>query len=259
MLIDLLVDPFDTSWPKVRDLAVAAEEQGYGGVWTWDHLSGVVHGQRHVLEAWTLLSALAAVTSRVALGPLVLNPANRDAGVVAQMAATLQEVSGGRVLLGLGAGTGPVGTYAIEQQALGRTPGHDPERRAALVEQIAVIRRAWSGTLDGTGGFLVPDPTPPIVVGGFGRRMAELAGRYADGLNTQAALPRLEEVVGAARASSAHPDRFLVTTFASLDHRWLDPDSAPHRRLAALGNDRLQLIVRPDLDPARLPAPSGNP
>ncbi len=61
--LDLLVDPFDASWPQVRDLAVAAEERGWDGVWTWDHLSGVVHGQGHVLEGWTLLSALAAVTS----------------------------------------------------------------------------------------------------------------------------------------------------------------------------------------------------
>ena len=50
MLLDLLVDPFDATWPELRDLAVAGEERGWAGVWTWDHLSGTTHGQGHVLE-----------------------------------------------------------------------------------------------------------------------------------------------------------------------------------------------------------------
>ncbi|MET0160922.1 MAG: LLM class flavin-dependent oxidoreductase, partial [Acidimicrobiales bacterium] len=181
MHLDLLVDPFDATWPQVRDLAVAAEAQGYGGVWTWDHLSGVVHGQDHVLEAWTLLSALAAVTSRVMLGPLVLNQANRDAGVVAQMAATLQAVSGGRLLLGLGAGTSPTGSYVAEQLALGRVPAHDPERRAALAEYIAVIRQVWAGTVGGVDGFLCPDPPPPVIVAVFGPIPANTVTRKRSG------------------------------------------------------------------------------
>ena len=255
MHLDLLVDPFDASWPQVRDLAVAAEEGGWDGLWTWDHLSGDVHGQSHVLEGWTLLSALAAVTERIMLGPLVLNQANRDAAVVAQMAATLQEVSGGRLLLGLGAGTSPTGSYASEQFALGRQPAHDPERRAALVEYIATIRSAWAGTLGGVAGFLRPGPAPPIVVAAFGPKLATIAGEVADGINTQAALPDLEGVVAAARGAAADPDRFLVTVFAGLGPAWLDPDSAERRRLAALGVDRLVLVVRPDHDPRNLPRP----
>ncbi len=255
MHLDLLVDPFDASWPPVRDLAVAAEEQGWDGLWTWDHLSGVVHGQDHVLEGWTLLSALAAVTERVMLGPLVLNQANRDAAVVAQMAATLQEVSGGRLLLGLGAGTSPTGSYAAEQFALGRQPAHDPERRAALVEYIATIRAAWAGTVGGVGGFLRPDPSPPIVVAAFGPKLAAIAGAVADGINTQATLPDLEGVVAAARARAVDPEGFLVTVFAGLGPPWLDPDSAERRRLAAVGVDRLMLVVRPGHHPENLPEP----
>ena len=255
MHLDLLVDPFDAAWPQVRDLAMAAEVRGWDGIWTWDHLSGVVHGQDHVLESWTLLSAMAAVTDRVALGPLVLNQANRDAGVVAQMAATLQEVSGGRLLLGLGAGTSPTGSYAGEQFALGRQPAHDPERRAALVEYVATIRSAWAGTVGGVGGFLRPDPPPPVVVAAFGPKLAAIAGEVADGINTQAALPDLEGVVAAARATTADPDRFLVTVFAGLGPRWLDPDSPERRRLAAVGVDRLILVVRPSQDPEDLPDP----
>jgi len=77
----------------------------------------------------------------------------------------------------------------------------------------------------------------------------------ADGINTQAALPDLEGVVAAARATAADPDRFLVTVFAGLGGRWLDPDSAERRRLAAIGVHRLILIVHPDQDPENLPGP----
>jgi alkanesulfonate monooxygenase SsuD/methylene tetrahydromethanopterin reductase-like flavin-dependent oxidoreductase (luciferase family) len=251
--LDLLVDPFDAEWSQVRDLALAAEERGWSGVWTWDHLSGTTHDQDHVLEGWTVLSALAAVTSRVALGPLVLNPANRDASLVAQMAATLQDVSGGRLLLGIGAGTGPTGAYAAEQYAVGRTPAHDPERRDALVEYVGTLRQAWTGTLGGLGGFLPPDPPPPVVVAAFGPKLGAIAGQVGDGLNTHAALPGLEALVDVARSSSREPDAYLVTAFAGIAPAWLDPDSPERRRLAAVGCDRLQLVVRPHDDPESLP------
>lgn len=253
--VDLLVDPFDAEWPRIRDLAVAAEERGYGGVWTWDHLSGVVHGQRHVLEAWTLLSALAAVTNKVALGPLVLNQLNRDAGLVAQMASTLQAVSGGRLLLGVGAGTGPTSPYAAEQRALGREPPGDADRRDALVAYLDTLLQVWSGELGGTGGFLRPSPPPPVIVAGFGPKMAALAGTHADGLNTQAALPELEGVVATARDAAPDPEAFLITVFAGMGPVWLDPDSAERRRLAAVGTDRLILVAAATQDPGSLPGP----
>jgi alkanesulfonate monooxygenase SsuD/methylene tetrahydromethanopterin reductase-like flavin-dependent oxidoreductase (luciferase family) len=252
--LDLLVDPFDATWPQVRDLAVAAEDRGWDGIWTWDHLSGTTHRQEHVLEGWTLLSALASVTSRVALGPLVLNPANRDAALVAQMAATLQEVTGGRLLLGLGAGTGPTGPYAPEQVAVGHEPAHDPDRRAALVDYIGVLRDAWSGSLGGLGGFLQPEPVPPLIVAAFGPKLGAIAGHVGDGLNTHAGLPGLEALVDSARAAAPDPDRFLVTTFAGLAPEWLDPASPERRRLDAVGNDRLLLVARPGHDPDSLPA-----
>lgn len=95
-----------TRWADVRAVAQTAEEFGLDSVWIADHLlaqmqDGTVHGMH---DAWTLLSAVAAVTTRVELGPLVLCSSFRDPGVVAKMAATLDEVSGGRLVLGLGAG-----------------------------------------------------------------------------------------------------------------------------------------------------------
>jgi len=71
-------------------------------VWLYDHLAGSVHGRDWVLECWTTLTAIAATVPRIMVGPLVLNVANRPAGTLAVMAATLQELSGGRLLLGIG-------------------------------------------------------------------------------------------------------------------------------------------------------------
>ena len=210
---DLLFDPFDARWPELLAAARATEDAGFDGVWTWDHLAGGVHGQDRVLECWTVLSALAGALRRVSLGPLVLNVANRHPGLVATMAATLQEVSGGRLLLGLGAGGGAGTPYAGEQRALGRAVPSDPVRRRQVAEAVEVIRQLWTGraapfegreySLGRADGFLRPDPPPPIVIGAFGPRMAELAGRVGDGLNTQASHPRLGDMIDRARRARA--------------------------------------------------------
>src|SRR5215475_2543806 len=224
---DLLLMPMSARWSEMRAGALAAEAAGFDGLWTWDHLrdpDGEDDGPG-VPEAWTVLTALAEVTSRVALGPLVLNVANRAPGVLANMAATLQTVSGGRLLLGLGAGGSRRTPYAAEQAAIGQTVEPDATRAQRVVDAIALIRRLWSGA----HGFLRPDPPPPIVVVGFGPRMATIAGRHGDGLNTQAFHPHLGELVKLARdahaASGREVSRFVVTVFAGLEERWLRADS----------------------------------
>ena len=97
MQVDLLLDPFGARWADVRDAASAAIDAGFAGIWTYDHLDGRVYDAPFVLECWTVLSALAVAAPGVVLGPLVLNVQNRHPGVLATMAATLQEVSGGRL------------------------------------------------------------------------------------------------------------------------------------------------------------------
>ena len=241
MDVDLLFDPFDGRWDSVRDGALAAEEAGFDGVWLYDHLAGSVHRAGHVLECWTTLTAIAATVPRLAVGPLVLNVANRDPGLLGVMAATLQEVSGGRLLLGLGAGGGPETPYAAEQLALGRQVPAGPARRRAVEEAVATLRATWSGTVAGVSGFLQPRPPPPVIVGGFGPRMAELAGRVGDGINAPGG-PRLGRLVEVAREAYARsgrdPERFLVTTSAG-------PSRAEHERLAAVGVHRVILHVHP--------------
>ena len=213
--MDLLFDPFGGRWEDLRDAAVLAEGAGLDGLWLYDHLAGSVHGAEHVLECWTVLSAVAAAVPRLMVGSLVLNVANRDAGTLAVMAATLQEVSGGRLLLGVGAGGGVDTPYAAEQVALGREVPGDAVRRSTVEATIGTLREVWSGATGGAAGFLRPDPMPPVIVGGFGPKMAELAGRVGDGINAPPG-PSLARLIDIAREAHARrgrdPERFVVTT-----------------------------------------------
>jgi alkanesulfonate monooxygenase SsuD/methylene tetrahydromethanopterin reductase-like flavin-dependent oxidoreductase (luciferase family) len=147
----------------------------------------------------------------------------------------------GRLLLGIGAGGGRHTPYAAEQQVFGRPVLGDTARRAALEVAVATIRSVWTGTIDGVGGFLRPDPTPPIIIGGFGPKMAELAGRVADGVNLPAGpgLGRLVEVARASRAASArHSSPFVVTVSSDLS-------AAARERLKELDVDRAVVFVTP--------------
>ena len=238
--VDLLFDPFGAQWQDVRAGVTAAEQAGFDGVWLYDHLAGSVHRESHVLECWTTLTAIAAVVPRIAIGPMVLNVANRSAGTLAVMAATLQEVSGGRLLLGVGAGGGRDLPYAHEQYALGRDVPGDRVRRANVESAIATLREVWSGTVGGVSGFLRPDPVPPVIVGGFAPKMAELAGRVADGINVPAG--QLAALVGVAREACERagrdPDTLIVTTSGRGEQRERD-------HLANLGVDRMVVLVRP--------------
>ncbi len=239
--IDVLLETFGAWWPDIRADALNAERAGLDGVWLNDHLAGSVQGSTHVLECWTILSALAAEVPRIAVGPLVLNVANRDPGTLGVMAATLQDVSGGRLILGLGAGARAGTSYAIEQEALGHHVSADPERRRAVERTIAVLLQVWSGSAFPAEGFLRPEPAPPIVVAAFGPRMAELAGRVGDGICVPAG-PKLAELIAVARRARAQsgrdPEGLLVAaTLPSVPQRvepWVE-----------LGVDRLIVYVAP--------------
>jgi len=255
MKTDLLLIPMSARYRDMRAAAVAAEEVGFDGLWTWDHLRDPDAGSGPgVPEAWTVLTALAEATRRISLGPLVLNVANRHPGVLANMAATLQAVSGGRLLLGLGAGGSQRTPYAAEQQAIGQSVARDEVRAGKVVEAIELIRRLWSGH----AGFLKPDPPPPIIVGGFGPRMASIAGRHADGFNTQAMHPRLADLARLARDEHTQSGRnaadFILTVFAGFDDRWLKSDSRARQTLERAGVGRLILLLEPPFDAGEIRA-----
>jgi alkanesulfonate monooxygenase SsuD/methylene tetrahydromethanopterin reductase-like flavin-dependent oxidoreductase (luciferase family) len=268
MKIDLLFVPVGASYAELRDATRAAEETGFDGVWTWDHLRDPANAGAPVPEALATLAGLAEATERVTLGPLVLNVGNRHPGLLANMAATIQQVSRGRFVLGLGAGGNRKLPYAAEQEMLGIEIDPDAARAQRVVEAIEVLRRLWRGDAgDFTGehyrlvkpsGYLRPDPPPLIVVAGFGPRMAEIAGRCADGFNTQARHPQLNELVSRAREAHAKagrdPARFLVSVFGAFQEAWLRPDSNHRVAMARVGVDRMMMLLEPPYDLARIRA-----
>lgn len=260
-----------TRYADMRAAALEAEAAGFDGLWTWDHLRDADGAGGDTVEAWTALTGLAEATRRMALGPLVLNAQNRHPGLLANMAATLQQVSGGRLLLGIGAGGNRRTPYAAEQEMLGLAVEADAVRAARAAEAIQVMQRLWAGDgsvfagthyrLERPAGFLRADPPPPVIVGGFGPRMAAIAGRHGDGFNTQAGHPRLAELARIAREAHEQAGRdpagFLLTVFAGLHDRWLRADSASRASLAGIGVARLILLVEPPfpLDRIRAAAP----
>ncbi len=244
MKTDLLLIPMGARWAEMRSAAVAAEEAGFDGLWTWDHLRDPDGDPAGVPECLTTLAALAEVTTRVTLGPLVLNVSSRHPGLLANMAATLQQISGGRFILGLGAGGSKQTPYAREQEALGLTVERDGVRAERVAEAAQVLRRLWSA--------------PPIVIGGFGPRMASIAGTHGDGFNTQARHPQLADLARIARdahaASGRDPARFSLSVFAGLAPAWLRSDSESRATLTRHQVDRLILLIQPPYDASQIRA-----
>ena len=178
------------SFDHLRAMTVAAEEGGLDSVWCADHVlfrSADDPKTRGLHEAWTLLSALAAVTSRVTLGPLVLCVPFRNPALTAKMAATFDEVSGGRLVLGLGCGW-----HEPEFDAFGFPFDHRVGRFEEALEIIVPMLRTGSATLEGRwhraerADLAPPHPSPggpPIMIAGKQPRMLELVARHADQWN----------------------------------------------------------------------------
>src|SRR5919199_527694 len=95
---------FGTPYVQVREAAQHLDDLGFDSVWVWDHYVSWNDPRESVLECWTTLAGLAEATSRIHLGPLVANNTNRHPGRLAKVAATLNELSGGRCEVGIGAG-----------------------------------------------------------------------------------------------------------------------------------------------------------
>ena len=190
------------------------------------------------MECWTALSALASTVPRYALGPLVLNVVNRDPGVLAVMAATLQQVSAGRLLLGLGAGARAGTPYTLEQEALGRQVPADGQRRLHVEHTIAMLRRVWSRRgASGSQDFLQPEPIPPILVAGLGPKMAELAGGVGDGICVPVG-STMAGLVTIARRATRNRAGLLKTSWVAATL-----PSVPEQTLQLRGLDIDRLIV----------------
>ena len=185
--------PEHTTWAQIRDVWVAADEVSlFESAWNWDHfypLSGDFAGPN--LEAWTMLAALAQATSRIRLGCQVTGMIYRHPAVLANMAATVDIISGGRLELGLGAGWNQMecDAYGIELPPL-------RERFDRFDEGVEAIISLLSNTLTTFDGHYVrltdarcePKPVqrphPPVTIGGRGRtRTLRTAARWAQQWN----------------------------------------------------------------------------
>ncbi|HET7703005.1 MAG TPA: LLM class flavin-dependent oxidoreductase [Candidatus Limnocylindrales bacterium] len=193
-----------TDWPQFRDTALAAEAAGWDSVWTWDHLLAIFGPwEQPILEGWSVLSALAPLTSRIRLGLMVGANTFRNPGLTAKLATTLDHVSDGRAVLGIGGAW-----FEREHDAFGldETWGTGfGERLDRLDEAVMLLRRLLDGErFSHEGRFYtfrdaLCEPHPiqghlPILVGGSGpRKTLRTVAARADGWNTSG---ELDEVRG---------------------------------------------------------------
>lgn len=180
-------------WPEIAQSGQKVEELGYDGIWVADHFmpnAEDVSAPTH--EVWSILSGLAAITSRVRLGPLVCGNTYRNPAVLAKQATTADHVSGGRVVLGIGAGW-----QENEHLAYGLEFGTFTDRFQRLEEALQIIRSLRSEartTFDGQRYQMAEaplEPKPlgrlPIMLGGGGeRKTLRMVAQYADEWNVWA-------------------------------------------------------------------------
>jgi alkanesulfonate monooxygenase SsuD/methylene tetrahydromethanopterin reductase-like flavin-dependent oxidoreductase (luciferase family) len=175
-------------WPELKAMAVLAEQVGFDSLWLGDHLLyRYEDGPRGPWEAWSMLAALAAATSRVELGPLVACTSFHNPAMLAKKAAAVDEISGGRLILGLGAGWNEP-----EYEAYGFPFDH---RVSRFAEAFTIIRKLLrEGHVDFAGEYYQardcellprgPRPAgPPLMVGSMGQRMLALTLPHVDSWN----------------------------------------------------------------------------
>ena len=180
--------PQNATWPELRKHALLADQHGFDSLWVWDHfysINGDLH--RPNLEGWQIQAAYAAITSNVRVGCLVSGITHRHPAVLANMATTLDNISDGRAILGIGAAWN-----ALEHNAYGLDLGTPRERSDRFAEATKVIRKLVDGervTHSGTyydleGAEVLVRPVQkrlPILIGGGGeRRTLRTTARYAD-------------------------------------------------------------------------------
>ena len=180
------------TWNDVLSAWKEAETLGFDSAWNFDHLMPIVGDQDGpCLESWTMLGALAAQTQRIRIGALVTGNSYRSPALLAKMATTVDQISNGRLNLGIGAAW-----FQPEHEAYGFPFYSAKERAARLGEALEVITDLWTVDHPSFSGqyYLLshapfaPAPTqkphPPIIIGGQGKKwIMPLVARYADGWN----------------------------------------------------------------------------
>ncbi len=209
-----------TGWPEFRDAAIAAEAAGWDSIWTWDHLMAIFGPwEQAIFEGWTAMAGLGAVTSRVRLGLMVGANTFRNPGLLAKLAITLDHISDGRAVLGLGGAW-----FEREHEAFGIDFGASPGTRLDwLDESVMVVRRLLDGErFDHTGPAYtfrdaLCEPSPiqaklPILIGGSGKRKTlRIVAQRADAWNAAGTLEEVRESLDALTQHAADVGRDLAT------------------------------------------------
>ncbi len=268
-------------WDELRRMAVLAEDVGFDSLWVGDHyLYGERPDRRGPWEVWTQLAAIAAVTTTVTIAPFVASLAFHRPAVLAKFASTVDEISGGRLVLGVGAGWNEV-----EFRAFGIPYDRRVDRFA---EAFEIVRRLMRGeTVTSAGEFgaiedcvVLPasfrDGPVPLLIGSTGRRMLQIALPHVDAWNawfteydnTPSKVPALlaefdEACVRAGRApAEIERSVAVLLDFGSDEPRQgsVNPIGGGHRRMAdvlseiaAAGVDHVQLVLDP-IDEASIAA-----
>ncbi|MET0145185.1 MAG: LLM class flavin-dependent oxidoreductase [Ilumatobacteraceae bacterium] len=253
-ILDVQLNPATSTWPDLLERAEAAEAAGYGAVWTFDHLAGSSLRGDTMLEAFTLLGALATSTSRVELGTMVANVYNRSPALLAVAAASVTAISGRQVHVGIGAGSGPDSRWSGEMRAIGQPVGPTmAARHQRLVDTLDVLHRMYDPDRPAElATFPRPEPAPAVIVGANGPALAALAGHRADGVNVGWDHPRRDELLAAAIAARGSRHGFVLTTWLVWSPELLDP--AHPTRTAMDGLDRVILVVPSTVSAATLAA-----
>jgi alkanesulfonate monooxygenase SsuD/methylene tetrahydromethanopterin reductase-like flavin-dependent oxidoreductase (luciferase family) len=194
-----------TSWESFRDSVLAAEAAGWDSVWTWDHLNAIFGPwEQPIFEGWSVLSGVGAVSSRLRLGLMVGANTFRNPGLTAKLATTLDHISNGRAILGIGGAW-----FEREHDAFGfETWGSGfGERLDRLDESVMLLRRLLDGErVSHEGRFYtfhdaLCEPRPvqarlPILIGGSGpQKTLRTTARYADAWNTSGTVDEVRETL----------------------------------------------------------------
>ena len=176
------------SWDETRAAALEFDALGFDSVWLNDHLYGIPGPHLPIFEAWTTLSAVGAITSRVKLGTLVSPVGFRNPAVLAKMAATLDNITGGRVIVGIGSGW-----FEMEFSGYGFAFPPLRTRLRQLDEAATLMKQMWTESQPSFAGkefqiasvFCEPKPVqqphPPLLIGGGGEQvLLRLVARHAD-------------------------------------------------------------------------------
>ena len=270
-----------TTWRDIASLSRSAEDAGFSAIWAPDHLLYKFENEPPDApwECWTMLSAIAAITSTVEIGPLVLSASFRNPALIAKMAATVDEISGGRLVLGLGAGW-----HEPEYRSYGFPYDHRASRFAEALTIIHGLLR--DGEIDFVGRFhearecvLIPrGPRPsgiPLMIGSRGEKMLETSLPLVDAWNawfqwgsntTKGLAPIVDHVDAIARRVGRDPAAIKKTSAVLVSP---DPNRQPVpfngrvvpaitgdaeqvaeqlNRFAAIGIDELMVVLEPNTE-----------